>query len=377
MGFQQYKGYRRNLFSFVKISLLLILSIFVSYFVYTKFIFYEKVSIPKQQTFIWQNTNMTLRNSSSIVNQTRCTVVVTDANGRLGNRMFIVASAYGLARLHSCHLYILPNVLADILLTFNPNFSSILISTDTFNRLNDEKTGNFTVKKDITCQYVHELSRPNAISNGQIFHLKGFWQSYLYFIKYADELRNQIFLGADKILQKSTQLFLNIYEKKFSIKPQLTSNNHMALKQQLTNLDRIVWIGIHIRRRDFVDLKFSSSDNYILNSIQYFTQRYTTAHFLIASDDKSYCQNLLKNHRNVTIIPNSFSLGEDLVTLSLCEHTIITGGTFGWWAGFLAGGDVLHDVVYPSGCEKREHYYPPWFLIDGHVRAHRDSNYTL
>ena len=376
MGFQHYIGYRKDLFSFVKTSLLLILFIFVSYFIYVKFIPYAKVPI-SQQTFIWQSTNITLQNFSSIVNLARCIVVVTEVSGRLGNRMFIVASAYGLARLHSCHLYLSPKVLEDILLTFNPNFSSILISTDTFNQLNDKKTGSVTVEKDITCQYVHELSRPNAISNGQVFHVVGYWQSYLYFIKYIDELRNHIFLGRNEILRKSAQLFLGIYEKKFSIKPQLVSNNHMVLKQQLTDLDRIVWIGIHIRRTDFVDLKFSSSDSYILNSIQYFTQRYTAAHFLIASDDKSYCQNLLRDHANVTIIPGSFSLGEDLVTLSLCEHTIITGGTFGWWAGFLAGGNVLHDVVYPSGCEKREHYYPPWFLIDGHVRAHRDSNYTL
>jgi len=316
MGFQHYIGYRKDLFSFVKTSLLLILFIFVSYFIYVKFIPYAKVPI-SQQTFIWQSTNITLQNFSSIVNLARCIVVVTEVSGRV------------------------------------------------------------TVEKDITCQYVHELSRPNAISNGQVFHVVGYWQSYLYFIKYIDELRNHIFLGRNEILRKSAQLFLGIYEKKFSIKPQLVSNNHMVLKQQLTDLDRIVWIGIHIRRTDFVDLKFSSSDSYILNSIQYFTQRYTAAHFLIASDDKSYCQNLLRDHANVTIIPGSFSLGEDLVTLSLCEHTIITGGTFGWWAGFLAGGDVLHDVVYPSGCEKREHYYPPWFLIDGHVRAHRDSNYTL
>ncbi|CAF3893999.1 unnamed protein product, partial [Rotaria sp. Silwood1] len=50
---------------------------------------------------------------------------------------------------------------------------------------------------------------------------------------------------------------------------------------------------------------------------------------------------------------------DDLIALSLCEHSIITGGTFGWWTGYLANGKVIHDKVYPSGCQRPEYYYPP------------------
>lgn len=70
-------------------------------------------------------------------------------------------------------------------------------------------------------------------------------------------------------------------------------------------------------------------------------------------------------------------IGDDLVALSLCEHSIITGGTFGWWAAYLAYGNVIHDKVYPSLCERREYYYPPWFFIDGKIRPFPNSNYTL
>ncbi|CAF1548175.1 unnamed protein product, partial [Rotaria sordida] len=97
----------------------------------------------------------------------------------------------------------------------------------------------------------------------------------------------------------------------------------------------------------------------------------------VASDDKSYCKNLFHNLSNIFVTPQSFSIGDDLITLSLCEHSIITGGTFGWWTGYLANGQVVHDKIYPSGCERREYYYPPWFLIDGKVRAHKNSKNIL
>ena len=58
--------------------------------------------------------------------------------------------------------------------------------------------------------------------------------------------------------------------------------------------------------------------------------------------------------------------------MTLCDHTIITAGTFGWWAAWLAGGTVVYLADYPrprSYMERkvmirRENYYPPdWIPI--------------
>jgi galactoside 2-L-fucosyltransferase 1/2 len=38
----------------------------------------------------------------------------------------------------------------------------------------------------------------------------------------------------------------------------------------------------------------------------------------------------------------------DLAVLSQCNHTIMTIGTFSWWAAFLAGGDVVYYSQWPS-----------------------------
>jgi galactoside 2-L-fucosyltransferase 1/2 len=42
------------------------------------------------------------------------------------------------------------------------------------------------------------------------------------------------------------------------------------------------------------------------------------------------------------------SVGHDLAVMSLCNHTIISHGTFSFWAGFLAGGSVISPNHFPS-----------------------------
>jgi galactoside 2-L-fucosyltransferase 1/2 len=74
----------------------------------------------------------------------------------------------------------------------------------------------------------------------------------------------------------------------------------------------------------------ASSDEYVFNALEYYTTRYPNAHFIVASDDKSYCETLFRDRTNIFLTPSSFSPGDDLITLSLCQHSIITGGTFGW-----------------------------------------------
>ena len=44
----------------------------------------------------------------------------------------------------------------------------------------------------------------------------------------------------------------------------------------------------------------------------------------------------------------SSSYGVDLAVLALCNHTIMDYGTFGMWAGLLAGGKIILPVGYSS-----------------------------
>ena len=292
----------------------------------------------------------------------RCIVYVRRRIGRFGNRMFIVATAYGLARLHSCHLYILPPIAEEMKSVFIFDLSPFHLSPVAFRSIVKNASNPLkTIMRDIICQYIPELTRPNAISQGTMFEVKGHWQSYLHFANYADDIREKIFPAKQSVLETVSKLFINIYQKKFGLKPQFSLDSHQIFKKQLAQSNWTTWIGVHVRRQDFTSLKFSSTDEYLFFAIDYYTRRYSNANFIVASDDKSYCRKLFGHRPNIFLTPNSFSPGDDLIALSLCQHSIITGGTFGWWAGFLANGQVIHDKVYSSGCEKDEHYYPPWF----------------
>ncbi|CAF1099223.1 unnamed protein product [Rotaria sp. Silwood1] len=344
-----------------------------------------------QYQYIINSTNIIIQNQSPLTIKTqlvhvkkkiivplklpsiRCIVFARFRTGRFGNRMFTMATAYALARLHSCHLFFSPIMLQEIRSIFVFTLPPILLSIPMFKMV--LKNSSHPMKKitrDIICQYLPELTYPNAIGEGSIFEVKGHWQSYLHFDKYRDELRNHLFVARQSLLEKVSKLFSNIYEQKFHFKPQFSLENHQLFKKQLTQSNWTTWIGIHIRRDDFVPLNFSSSDEYLFAAIDYYMRRYPNAHFIVASDDKSYCKNLFRHRSNIIVTPKSFSMGDDLIALSLCEHSIITGGTFGWWTGYLASGEVIHDTMYISGCEKDEHYYPPWFKT--HLNLRKDKN---
>lgn len=59
--------------------------------------------------------------------------------------------------------------------------------------------------------------------------------------------------------------------------------------------------------------------------------------------------NTVKNgaNDNWTVFSSS-SIGHDLAVASLCNHTIISYGTFSLWVGFLAGGIIMSPFHFPE-----------------------------
>jgi galactoside 2-L-fucosyltransferase 1/2 len=294
-----------------------------------------------------------------------CVVYVREHPGRLCNQMFIVASAYGLARLHSCQLYVSPEIISELKDIFIFNLPPSFLLSSIANLTSMNRTSGF-----VQCRFLTNLTRPNAIPPGTMFEVKGFWQSYLNFAKYDNEIREHIFVATPQRLVNISKFFVDLHKSNFGITPSFTSHDHHLLKKQIAQSNLVTLIGLHIRRSDFTrpDINQASSDDYVFFAIKYYTRRYSNAKFLVASDDKSYCKNLFRNYSNIFLTPESFTAGDDLIALSVCQHSIATGGTYSWWAAYLANGHVVHDKVYPPGCSRREQYYPPWFMIDGDVR---------
>ena len=89
----------------------------------------------------------------------------------------------------------------------------------------------------------------------------------------------------------------------------------------------------------------TSNDIYI--ALAYMKDRFKDVVFIVASDSKEWCARFLLGEN--IYISNMTSFYEDFVLMTCCDHTIMTVGTFGWWASWLTaqrGGTVMY-YQYP------------------------------
>ncbi|CAF1209331.1 unnamed protein product [Didymodactylos carnosus] len=271
-----------------------------------------------------------------------CIIVLRSNGGRLGNKMFMYATAYGLTRMYHCSMYIERRAFDELRETF---------LVDPVKRISDEQFSNVKNKIQVLSNGCHYTNLSTVIVNSTILELTGYWQNYKYFVNYYKEIRHQFTLKKNILLE---------------------IDKYFTYSYKLRNA---TLVGVHVRRGDFlsqhnINVGFTvSSAEYINKSMTYFTTKYQNVYFIIASDDKTWCIETFgkQQNNNVLITPKHFTPSEDLAILTSCKHTIVTVGTFGWWAAFLTNGEVLCDKNYPRNgtwlselCPGQE-YYPPWY----------------
>jgi len=263
-----------------------------------------------------------------------CTVIVRNPLGRLGNVLFEFATAYGLSLDHSCNLYIGPKFFNELGRYFEINLTNLLTESELNHILSIKKIYNH-------CTYFPELFHPNKSEN---IELVGYWQVHKYFVNHTNEIRHQL---------QFKNTILN--QAKNFIKKNISST--------ISNL-----VGIHIRRGDFIGQRKISSDKFIFDAMTYYKTKYRSVNFIFVSDDKLYCRNVFGKRNDTVFTPNSFTPAMDMAILTLCDHIIITVGTYGWWAGFLLHnktGEILTDAKpnhspLDVNCEPSV-FFPSWF----------------
>ena len=175
-------------------------------------------------------------------------------------------------------------------------------------------------------------------------------------------------------------------------------------------------IGMHVRRGDKVDdpgLRLPKLAFY-RNAMRHFEKKHgSRAFFVVATDDVAWVQKqtLFNGTRRVHVIsrrhapevvqdlcpckdnlvgaeldrcsdqlcPNGFSNRKvyvdaalDLAILASCADVVVSVGTFGWWAAWLSGGEVVYFpreyvMTWPDNRDnfKLEDRFPPeWISID-------------
>ena len=138
----------------------------------------------------------------------------------------------------------------------------------------------------------------------------------------------------------------------------------------------VTYIGMHVRRGDYLNmdnqkLGYQAADiHYLTAAMHFYRHKYKNVIFVIASDDPDWCiSNIPSTNQILAFSPFSHP-GLDLCLLSQCNHTIVTTGAFGWWAGWLADGTVLYykDNPVPQSPLAKEfratdYYLPSWLPV--------------
>ncbi|CAG5125712.1 unnamed protein product [Candidula unifasciata] len=278
--------------------------------------------------------------SESMVQQFPLYITVAEGYGRLGNHLFQYASTLGIARVQNRHIVQSPEFelrkifdLKHKLLPYRDFRSTI----SRWQRIKEARFGCFQ-------QSLMTLPPVNI-------HLLGYVQSYKYFDSIQEEIRRD-FTFSKSIAKKADAILRNIYA---------------------TNKGYIL-VGVHVRRGDFLQVQ---SRGYVVAPASYYQKAFewmkTTVSenrtlFVIVSEDQQWCQKMFHVH-NVQILPKA-DPEVHLAVLARCSHVIMSGGTFGWWGGWLAGGYVIYFNRYMNNntdyggyfCPV-DHYPPHWIGI--------------
>ena len=272
-----------------------------------------------------QNRLPVVKFKASFVANSRDILVGSSRTGRLGNHLFQFASGYGIARLLNRTFVI---GMADPILKLF--IITDVILTDRVSQIRKWQR----VRSKQCCAFDETVLQRADRKKGNI--MVGYsLQSWKYFAHVVNEIRAQLRFQP-YIQEKANDIMHEIFLK-YSC-PSCIFRNESP-----------VFIGVHIRRGDIVNQEklqefgyLTAPIGYIYRAMNYYIQHFKNIIFVVCSNTMVWTKNVFQNSSNINV---EFVHGPpevDLAVLSSCNHSIITVGTFGWWAGFLAGGQVIH-----------------------------------
>ena len=170
--------------------------------------------------------------------------------------------------------------------------------------------------------------------------------------------------------------------KYFTVKPQYLEEARQFLRESVPGIK--TRICVHVRRGDFLSEsnqkagRTVADNEYFNKSMTFFRKQFSDAYFIIVTEDADWCRNnifgddFIFSNRHFRLGHLIDKFGEavvDLSIMSLCDHAIITSGTFGWWGGWLSGGTVIYlndfprpgsQLDKPPAFIREEYYLPDW-----------------
>ncbi|XP_061187175.1 galactoside alpha-(1,2)-fucosyltransferase 2-like [Saccostrea echinata] len=269
---------------------------------------------PKYQARIKSNTSNGLRRTGS-----RIGFLCGSVTGNLGNRLFVFASIYGIAKMKNI-TYFIPrhDTLFSVFNLFND--SHLIIAKDS-----RKCKGTFFRKERKCCGYDPKLLNFQANTG---YTLITYLQSWKYFEGATKNLRKQLTFKND------IQLWVNHTLEKIS------------KGQNYSHRDDVIFIGVHVRRGDMLTSVSAygyqvATPNYLHRAINRFIHLPNVI-YVVCSLEIQWVKQQLQNITNIYYSDPKHGAHKDLALLAACDHVITTVGTFGWWGGWLSSGNVTY-----------------------------------
>jgi len=177
--------------------------------------------------------------------------------------------------------------------------------------------------------------------------LLAYLASYKYFMHVEDQLRLDLTFKSN--ILNTAQAWLE---------------KHVPRKWKGHIFTRVV---MHVRRTDFTQAKqvgdgwHQPTSEYFQRSMAFFTDCLERVQFVVLSDDPPWCQKHVNGSDVIYSSGNTPII--DMAIASLCDHAIITVGSYGWWAAWFANGITITQKDIPRTGTKlsqrmhREDYY--------------------
>ncbi|XP_008047254.1 galactoside 2-alpha-L-fucosyltransferase 1 [Carlito syrichta] len=239
-------------------------------------------------------------------------------DGRFGNQMGQYATLLALAQLNGRRAFILPAMHAALSPVFRITLPVLAPEVDS--RMPWRKL------------QLHDwMSEDYALLQDPLLKLSGFPCSWTFFHHLREQIHAEFSLHDH--LRDEAQSLLG------------------GLRLGHTGDRPSTYVGVHVRRGDYLQVMpdrwkgVVGDRDYLRQAMDWFRARHEAPIFVVTSNGMEWCRgNIDTSHGDVVFAGDGQegSPGKDFALLTQCNHTIMTIGTFGFWAAYLAGGDTVY-----------------------------------
>ncbi|XP_042881447.1 galactoside alpha-(1,2)-fucosyltransferase 2-like [Penaeus japonicus] len=263
-------------------------------------------------------------------------VITCQPLGRFGNVMGEYATLWALKRMYNVSVVVTPAMNSQL----NSTFPTISLPRHPgpFKRDQWRAVG----KVGDLYNYALVEVAATGLLGPRLFVMTDYAFEIQLFKPYKEELRRE-FTFADQIQSDVRHYLQDILTKRDVIGDNDTSSSPVKRPPVL--------VGFHIRRTDYekhAKKMFGATlpgEKYFQRALDYYRKKFSNnVLFVAASDDMDFIHSKLKGEIDVFFAPGT-SAAFDMALLSSCNHSIITMGSYGFWTGYLAGGEVVYPDV--------------------------------